>query len=51
MALIECRKCGQLVSDKADFCSVCGAPVGDDAALPGIPGTGNTIICREWGFE
>lgn len=51
MALIECRKCGQLVSDKADFCSVCGAPVGDDAALPGIPGTGNTIICRECGFE
>lgn len=27
MALIPCRKCGQPVSDKADFCSCCGAPV------------------------
>ena len=33
MALIKCKKCGQPVSDKADFCSVCGAPVCENSTL------------------
>lgn len=27
MTLIKCRKCGAMVSDKADFCSICRTPV------------------------
>lgn len=34
MAIIECRKCGQPVSDKADFCSICGTPVGEENVPP-----------------
>lgn len=27
MALIKCRECGQMVSDKAKQCLKCGAPI------------------------
>ncbi len=48
MALIKCRKCGQMVSDKADFCSVCGAPVAEETMAP-ITGEDATYVCEECG--
>ena len=50
MALIKCKKCGQPVSDKADFCSLCGAPV--EVAVENN-GFGNVpmVTCGECGFE
>jgi hypothetical protein len=50
MALIECKKCGQPVSDKADFCSVCGAPVGEEnVAVDAAPQTSGVANCAECG--
>lgn len=35
MALIPCRKCGALVSDKADACPVCGTPLNEEEVVGG----------------
>ena len=50
MALIKCKKCRQPVSDKADFCSVCGAPVEVAVENNGL-GNVSTVTCGECGFE
>jgi hypothetical protein len=33
MALIKCPECGQMVSDQADVCIHCGAPIKKDVVL------------------
>lgn len=35
MALINCKECGQQISDSASFCPHCGAPVSKDVFCPG----------------
>lgn len=39
MALIKCTECGQMISDKAEICPNCGAPIE------------KKIICKECGME
>ena len=42
MALIPCPECGKEVSDKADHCIGCGAPLGA-SALPASPPAPTTV--------
>ncbi|MBP3455899.1 MAG: hypothetical protein J6K38_06495 [Alistipes sp.] len=44
MALIRCKKCGNLVSDKASACPICGEEVA--AAAPAAPKTLNDILAE-----
>lgn len=44
MALIRCKKCGNLVSDKASACPICGEQVA--AAAPAAPKTLNDILAE-----
>jgi hypothetical protein len=39
MRLIKCTKCGREVSEKATFCSGCGAPIGVVPDMVSRPGT------------
>ena len=57
MALVKCRKCGNLVSDKADSCSICGYPVSieEDIIKKMCPECGNSSdnegdICPHCGY-
>ena len=44
MALIRCKKCGNLVSDKASACPICGEEVA--ATTPAAPKTLNDILAE-----
>lgn len=37
MAIIQCPKCGAMVSDTATFCPKCGAPIAQSAPPPQQP--------------
>lgn len=51
MALIKCEECGQMVSDKAENCPNCGAPVEKKIICPECGNSSGLTPCPTCGYK